>query len=108
MKKAVFTIITCSLSLLVIAQTKPTAKPAAKPATPAIVFNNSADSASYALGVRIAQNLKSQGLNPINSVAFQKGMTDALQAKKPLIADELLDNCIGNYQKKIRNALTSV
>jgi FKBP-type peptidyl-prolyl cis-trans isomerase FklB len=112
MKKTVFTIIACSVSLMAFAQTKPlvkpTTKPAAKPTTPAMVFKNSADSASYALGVRIAQNLKSQGLSPLNSVAFQKGMADALQAKKPLIADELLDNCIGTYQQKISSEKSSV
>ena len=105
MKKTLFTIITCSLSFMVVAQTKPvikpTVKPSAKPAAPALGLKNSADSASYALGIRIAQNLKSQGLSPLNSVAFQKGMADALQSKKPLIADELLDNCIGTYQQKI-------
>ncbi|MEI6263942.1 MAG: FKBP-type peptidyl-prolyl cis-trans isomerase [Sphingobacteriia bacterium] len=73
-----------------------------------MVFKNTADSASYALGVRIAQNLKSQGLSPLNSVAFQKGMADALQAKKPLIADELLDNCIGTYQQKISSEKSAI
>ncbi|MBH2004881.1 MAG: FKBP-type peptidyl-prolyl cis-trans isomerase [Sphingobacteriia bacterium] len=85
--------------------TKPAAKPAgkaiAKPATTAIVLKNSADSASYALGMRIAQNLKSQGLDPLNLAVFQKGMTDALQGKKPVIADELLDNCIGSFQQSV-------
>jgi FKBP-type peptidyl-prolyl cis-trans isomerase FklB len=108
MKKALFTIISCSLSLMILAQTKPAAKPVAKPAAPAMVFKNTADSASYALGVRIAQNLKSQGLSPLNSVAFQKGMADALQAKKPLIADELLDNCIGTYQQKISSEKSAI
>ncbi len=108
MKKALFTIISCSLSLMVLSQAKPAAKPVAKTTAPAMVFKNTADSASYALGVRIAQNLKSQGLSPLNSVAFQKGMADALQAKKPLIADELLDNCIGTYQQKISSEKSAV
>ncbi len=108
MKKVLFTIISCSLSLMVLAQAKPAAKPVAKTTAPAMVFKNTADSASYALGVRIAQNLKSQGLSPLNSAAFQKGMADALQSKKPLIADELLDNCIGTYQQKISSEKSAV
>jgi len=76
------------------------AKLPAKPAT-AAVFKTSADSASYALGIRIAQNLKSQGLNPLVAAMFQKGIMDGFASKKPAIADELLDLCIGNYQQKL-------
>lgn len=108
MKKFLFTFIFGTAAMAASAQsktTKPVAKPAgkttAKPATAAIVLKNSADSASYALGMRIAQNLKSQGLDPLNLAVFQKGMTDALQGKKPVIADELLDNCIGSFQQSV-------
>lgn len=105
MKKLLSSLFACMLSLMIFAQTKPVvklaAKPVVKPASLDMVFKNNADSASYSLGVRIAQNLKSQGLNPLNITAFQKGMADALQSKKPLIADELLDNCIRTYQQKI-------
>ncbi len=80
---------------------KPIANPIAKKIVAPIILKNATDSASYALGMRIAQNLKSQGLDPLNLAIFQKGMLDALQAKKPLVADELLDNCIGNFQQKI-------
>lgn len=75
-------------------------KTAAKPSTTA-AFKSSADSASYALGIRIAQNLKSQGLDPLVAAMFQKGITDGFASKKSAIADELLDLCIGNYQQKL-------
>lgn len=80
---------------------KPVANPIPKKIVASTILKNATDSASYALGMRIAQNLKSQGLDPLNLAIFQKGMLDALQAKKPLVADELLDNCIGNFQQKI-------
>lgn len=106
MKKIFFAFIFGTVALSAAAQTKTTkpapktaGKPAAAPA--AAAFKNSTDSASYALGMRIAQNLKSQGLDPLNLAVFQKGMTDALQGKKPVIADELLDNCIGSFQQAI-------
>lgn len=93
------------------AQVKPAAKSTVK--TPekstgtVVVFKSAVDSASYALGMRIAQNLKAQGLDPLNMQIFQKGMQDALQSKKPLIADGILDGCIGNYQQKINKSKSS-
>jgi FKBP-type peptidyl-prolyl cis-trans isomerase FklB len=80
---------------------KTATKPVAKVAATAAIFKSSADSASYALGVRIAQNLKSQGLDPLVAAMFQKGITDGFAGKKPMIADEILDLCIGNYQQKL-------
>jgi len=103
MKQLLFTIFFGASSLVLTAQTKitkPIAKPTAKPTTPVVnSFKNAVDSASYALGIRIAQNLKSQGLDPLNLAVFQKGMQDAFQLKKPIIAEESLDISIGNYQK---------
>ena len=103
MKQLLFTIFFGASSLVVTAQTKTTktvVKPTAKSTTSSVaLFKNVTDSASYALGTRIAQNLRSQGLDPLNLAVFQKGMQDAFQQKKPMIADELLDNCIGSYQK---------
>ncbi len=99
MKQLLFTIFLGASSLVLTAQTK-TSKPVAKSTIPiANSFKNGVDSASYALGMRIAQNLKSQGLDPLNLAVFQKGMLDAFQLKKPIIAEESLDVCIGNYQK---------
>jgi len=103
MKQILFTIFFGASCLILTAQTKTTktlAKPSAKPTTTVInLFKNGVDSASYALGMRIAQNLKSQGLDPLNLAVFQKGMQDAFQLKKPIIAEEALDISIGNYQK---------
>ncbi|OYW75800.1 MAG: hypothetical protein B7Z27_08620, partial [Sphingobacteriia bacterium 32-37-4] len=87
---------------------KKVSKPVAKTAATAAIFKSSADSASYALGIRIAQNLKSQGLDPLVAAMFQKGITDGFAGKKSVIADELLDLCIGNYQQKLSAAKSSL
>jgi len=108
MKKIVLTISSLIIAATIYAQVKPAAKvaakPTAKPSLATMPFKNLADSASYALGMRIAQSFKSQGLDPINLSILQKGMTDALQSKKPVIAEELLDRCIGTYQMEVQSA----
>ncbi|MFP5039629.1 FKBP-type peptidyl-prolyl cis-trans isomerase [Parasediminibacterium sp. JCM 36343] len=86
---------------------KPTVK-AAPAAGPAIVFKNNADSASYALGVRIAQNIKTQGFEGISQSLLQRAISDVLQTKKLALPDSLLDGCLGAYQKKAMTAKSSV
>ncbi len=58
------------------------------------------DSASYALGFRIAQSLKGQGLQDVNFELFKQGMNAGV-ASKGVIPDSLLDVCIKNYQDKM-------
>ena len=58
------------------------------------------DSASYALGYRIAQSLKGQGLQDVNFEIFKKGMAAGVIAKAD-IPDSLIDVCIKNYQDKM-------
>ena len=120
MKKLVFII--SSFCFLVMAQAQTTKAVAPKtiatpktavPAQPFKVANakvavnavgsslkNTKDSASYALGYRIAQSLKGQGLQDVNVALFNKGMAAGVLAK-PEIPDTLLDICIKNYQDKM-------
>ena len=70
----------------------------------AIVLKTNADSASYALGVRIAQNMKAQGFDKLNMAIFEKAINDVLQNKPLIIVDAALDQCIGEYQQKISSA----
>ncbi len=90
------------------AVTKPVV--ATKPVTKAVenLFKNNADSASYALGARIAQNIKSQGFDGINQAIFQKAMNDVFKGNKLAIVEEGLDACIGTYQQKAQSAKSSV
>ncbi len=102
--------------LMAVAQTKTTptvapakpgiAKQAAAPNTKVVAktntvaIKNTKDSASYALGYRIAQSLKGQGLQDVNFEMFKKGMA-AGAISKTEIPDSLLDVCIKNYQDKM-------
>lgn len=65
-----------------------------------VVFKNAKDSASYALGLRIGQSLRTQGLQDVNVAMFNKGMATGVNVKS-LIPDSLLDLCIKNYQDKM-------
>ena len=76
-------------------------KPAASTST--LLFKNSSDSAGYSLGIRIAQNLKSQSLDKVNVILLQKAMNDVFQDKKPAIADSLLDQSISRFQQKAQS-----
>ena len=115
MKKTIILAFVTSIAVSGLAQTKPLAplKPtvapkkaitsktiAAKPTTVTVVFKNSKDSASYALGLRIGQSLRTQGLQDVNVAMFNKGMATGVNVKS-LIPDSLLDLCIKNYQDKM-------
>jgi len=108
MKKGLFAAVLLASSLTAMAQTKPVVKSAApttKPKlaltyTPGQSLKNTKDSASYALGYRIAQSLKGQGIQDINFELFKKGMAAGVISKTD-IPDSLIDVCIKNYQDKM-------
>jgi FKBP-type peptidyl-prolyl cis-trans isomerase FklB len=66
--------------------------------TPPLTIKNGKDSASYALGYRIAQSLNGQGLQKINLAVFNKGLLAGFEGKS-IIIDSLLDYCIKTYQE---------
>lgn len=83
---------------------KPAAKPAAKTtAKPAAVspFKNNTDSISYAVGLRIAQSLKSQGFENLNMQLFEKAMSDLKQNKTPLLNETAINQCFTSFQEKL-------
>jgi FKBP-type peptidyl-prolyl cis-trans isomerase FklB len=115
MKKTIFLALATSIVVSSWAQTKQAVpvKPttaakkvvtsksvSAKPTSTNVVFKNAKDSASYALGLRIGQSLRSQGLQDVNVAMFNKGMATGVNVKS-LIPDSLLDICIKNYQDKM-------
>jgi FKBP-type peptidyl-prolyl cis-trans isomerase FklB len=107
MKKQFLFIAAIVASLQLMAQTKPTVKTvtkpnlAAKPTTSnSVVMKDARDSASYALGYRIAESLKSQSLQNINMDVFKVGM-NALFTSKTIMSDSILDNAIKKYQEKM-------
>lgn len=82
---------------------KPAAKTAAKPVT-ASPFKNNIDSLSYAVGLRIAQSLKSQGFDNINMAMFEKACADFKLNKPALLDDNAITACISQYQIKASEA----
>ena len=115
MKKIIFLALATTITVSGWAQTKPLAplKPtsalkkvvtskgvATKPKTATTLLKNTKDSASYALGYRIAQSLKGQGLQDVNIAMFNKGMAAGVNSKT-IIPDSLIDICIKNYQDKM-------
>jgi len=66
--------------------------------TPPLTIKNGKDSASYALGYRIAQSLNGQGLQKINLAVFNKGLLAGFEGKS-IIIDSILDYCIKTYQE---------
>lgn len=107
----------CTIAMLVsmisYSQTKTAAKPVVKSPvkTPAKTttaslnpLKNNKDSAGYALGVRILQNLKTQGLDAVNLAMLQRAMNDVVQNKKLLLEEDLLDRCIGTFATEVNTA----
>lgn len=57
----------------------------AKPITVAPVFKSTLDSASYALGVNVANSFKSGGLKTLNYELFNKGLKDVFAQANPTL-----------------------
>ena len=111
MKKSIFSVVALASFLSLNAQTKTTVVTkgvtpvkktvTTKPATAAAAaLKNTKDSASYALGYRIAQSLNGRGLQSIDLATFNKGLVAGF-ASKSVIPDSLLDICIKTYQDKM-------
>ena len=82
------------------------AKPAvnAQPKPHALVFKSQLDSASYAFGVSIANDIKSRGVSGLNYSLVSKAMNDVFSANGPLISpeqsQELIMSFLGSIEKK--------
>ncbi|MEN9571549.1 MAG: hypothetical protein RL172_2780 [Bacteroidota bacterium] len=66
---------------------KPVKTTAGTAATPA-VLRTAIDSFSYAVGVNIANNLKTQNITKINQAAMQKAISDVFAKKGTILTDE--------------------
>ena len=71
------------------------AKPKVGTATPvSAILKNSTDSFSYALGMNVANNLKSQGIEKISNAAMQKAIDDVFNKRKGLLDEQQANMCI--------------
>jgi FKBP-type peptidyl-prolyl cis-trans isomerase FklB len=98
MKKAL--IVACSLiSLGATAQKKP-APVAKKPVTPAPaapVLKSLTDSASYAIGLSVANFYAQQGIQKLNPSVVSRAINDVMSGKKPLLDDYQANSTMMRY-----------
>lgn len=97
----------CLLAGIATAQVKPapkvTPKPAPKPVSTAAPVNplkNSNDSASYAIGVSIANFYKQQGITSFNNALINKAIGDVMGGKTTLLDDATCNNAINTAINK--------
>ncbi|WP_300604528.1 FKBP-type peptidyl-prolyl cis-trans isomerase [Niabella sp.] len=97
-------------SVSLFAQSKPKPKPATvkKPATAAVsaaspALKTLADSASYAIGVNIAQSIK-KDIGDLNSGVLIDAMKATFGGKKPMLSEETLVSVMMAYSEKAKEA----
>ncbi|HEY6504814.1 MAG TPA: FKBP-type peptidyl-prolyl cis-trans isomerase [Chitinophagaceae bacterium] len=112
MKKLIFFSCVLAVPAMIMAQpakpankptTKPATKPAAKPAGTTPVLKTLSDSASYAIGVDMANFYKQQGFTSFNVSLFTKACNDVYADKQPLLkegsANELMNKVMIKLQE---------
>lgn len=92
------------LSAQGFSQAKPAPKkPVAKTtAVKAPVLKNKLDSVSYGIGISIAENLKTQGLDNINTAILAKAVQDALKNQPLLLSKDQVDMSISSYLQQLK------
>ena len=99
------------------AQTKAAPKkpvPAKKPVTAtkpapaaALRLASNADSISYSIGMNIAQSLKQQGMNNVNTMALARGLEAMLKEQPTVLTPEQANQVLGVYMQKQYEQRTS-
>lgn len=98
MKKFVVSAILIASFSAAFAQPK---KPVAK-VEPVFTLKTLSDSASYAIGVSVANFYKQQGINKLNTTLVSKGINDILGNKKALLDDAACNNVMNTYMNKMQ------
>ena len=102
MKQFISFLCAFALSVVVAAQNeKATNKTTAvKPAVP--VLKTLDDSASYAVGVSVANFYKQQGIQKLNTTLVSKAINDVLGGKGTLLNDKEVNNVLNAYMNKMQ------
>lgn len=66
-----------------------------------IVLHNDTDSASYALGMKIGEALKADGIPQMNNAAFMNALRASLNNLPLKINADIVDSILENYVKKV-------
>lgn len=84
-------------------QTKPVQKtnPAIKTVTPVNPLKNLEDSASYAIGVSVANYYKQMGVSQLNTTLISKAIKDVLGNNNALLDDNTCNNLMNTYLNKL-------
>ena len=73
-----------------------------------VLMKNNIDSFSYAVGMNVAQNMKSQGIDHINGALLVSAMDDIFKGKQTKLTEEManenLQSTIQAYMKKKADA----
>ncbi|GAA4399611.1 macrophage infectivity potentiator Mip [Nibrella viscosa] len=77
-----------------------TAAQKATPATASSRIATSRDSLSYSIGVSIAQNIKQQGIEDLNTDVLARGLQDALKGQKLAMSEEQSQQILMAYMQK--------
>jgi FKBP-type peptidyl-prolyl cis-trans isomerase len=94
MKRFLLIFAASAISTLSFAQTKPLP-------TTALVFKTSSDSASYAFGASIANDLKSRGVTSLNYSLISKAMNDVLSGGVVIMSPEKCQEVIYTFLSAI-------
>ena len=86
--------------------TKPVTKPATKPAAPAM--KNILDSASYAIGMSVANFYKQQGVVNLNSAMIIKGCDDVMKGNKAAFDDNTANNIMNTLMNMLQTQKAQV
>lgn len=109
MKRTIFALISFSLTINAIGQTKPagkktatTVKKTVPTAKPAPAMKNALDSFSYALGLSMAGFYKEQGIENINTALVTKALND-VKAGKPQLDESDINNTIVAFMQSAKS-----
>lgn len=70
--------------------------------TPVPVLKNLSDSASYAVGVSVANFYKQQGISKLNTTLVARGINDIFGNKKALLDDPTCNSVMNTYMSKMQ------
>ena len=100
-KSVIICIIFCTVSSTILGQTKKT--PVSKPKPPVSTpLKTMMDSASYAIGVSVANFYRQQGITNLNTAMVTKACTDVFGDKKLLLDDMQANNVLMNYMNRLQ------
>ncbi len=98
MKKALLITLSFGIAGMVLAQPGKTPVKTAPP-----VLKNISDSASYAIGMSVANFYKQQGVKTINSALVTRAISDVMGGKPTLFDETTANSCMNDYMTRLQS-----